>query len=88
MAMTDAQITATITQKQTRLTAYLDREAYMLSTDGVQSYGIGTKNLRRYDTELSQIRAAIDQLEQEIKELSGQLAGGKPRKAVAVVPFY
>ncbi len=87
MAMADAQITATITQKQTRLTAYLNHEAYMLSTDGVQSYGIGTKNLRRYDTELSQVRAAIDQLEKDIRELNRQLAGVKSHKAVAGVPW-
>lgn len=71
--------------KKARLAAYLDRETEML-TGGVQSYGIGSRNLTRYQTDLSNIRAAIKELEQEIALLEGQLAGRKTRKAVGVIP--
>jgi len=71
--------------KKKRLTAYLDRETEML-TGGVQSYGVGSRNLTRYNTDLSAIRAAIKELEDEIEELEGLLNGRKPRKAVGVVP--
>lgn len=73
-------------QKKKRLTAYLDREAFMLSQDGVQSYGVGTRNLQRYSTDLGEIRKAITDLEDEIEELAGLMDGQKPRKAVGVVP--
>lgn len=71
--------------KKKRLTAYLDRETEML-TGGVQSYGVGSRNLTRYNTDLSAIRAAIKELEDEIEKLEGLLNGRKPRKAVGVVP--
>ena len=74
-----------IETKQARLSAYLDREAEML-TGGVQSYGIGSRNLTRYQTDLSNIRDAIKELEKEIEELQGQLSGRARRKAVGVVP--
>lgn len=71
--------------KKARLAAYLDRETEML-TGGVQSYGIGSRNLTRYQTDLSNIRAAIKELEQEIALLEGQLEGRKTRKAIGVIP--
>lgn len=71
--------------KEQRLAAYLDREREML-TGGVQSYGVGSRNLTRYNTDLSAIRQAIEELEQEIEELQQLLNGRKPRKAVGVVP--
>lgn len=71
--------------KEQRLAAYLDRERTML-TGGVQSYGIGSRNLTRYNTDLAAIRNAIEELEQEIEELQQLLEGRKPRKAVGVVP--
>jgi len=43
--------------KRERLELYLKREAEMLS-GGVQSYGIGSRNLSRYNTDLAAIRAA------------------------------
>lgn len=82
---TRATIEAELTAKRNRLELYLKREAEMLD-GGVQSYGIGSRNLARYNTDLSQIRAAIKQLEGEIANLEGALNGQKPRKAVGVVP--
>lgn len=71
--------------KRRRLELYLKREAEMLD-GGVQSYGIGSRNLARYNTDLSAIRAAIKELEGDIETLEGALCGQKPRKAVGVVP--
>ncbi len=82
---TKETITADLTSARSRLTLYLNREAEMLS-GGVQSYGIGSRNLTRYNTDLAAIREAIKQLKQEIAELESELAGGKPRRAVGVVP--
>lgn len=82
---TRATIEAELTAKRNRLELYLKREAEMLD-GGVQSYGIGSRNLARYNTDLSRIRDAIKQLEKEITNLEGALNGQKPRKAVGVVP--
>ena len=71
--------------KKQRLTAYLDRETEML-TGGVQSYGIGSRNLTRYQTDLANIRAAIKELEKEIEQLENQLNGRSNRRALGVVP--
>lgn len=70
--------------KRDRLALYLKREAEMLD-GGVQSYGIGSRNLARYNTDLSTIRTAIKTLEDEIAALEGALNGQKPRKAVGVL---
>lgn len=78
-------IKAELTVKKARLERYYNREAEMLD-GGVQSYGIGSRNLARYSTDLSQIRAAIKELEAEVARLEGLLVGQKPRKAVGVVP--
>jgi hypothetical protein len=80
------EISEKLARKRERLAAYLDREKFMLSPDGVQSYGVGSRNVQRYSTDLAEIRAAIKELEEEIAELEGHLAGTKPRKAVVVVP--
>lgn len=71
--------------KRTRLNLYYKREAEMLDR-GVQSYGMGSRNLARYNTDLGQIRIAIKELEDGIKELEGNMSGSSPRKAVGVVP--
>lgn len=78
-------IKAELSVKRARLERYYNREAEMLD-GGVQSYGIGSRNLARYNTDLSQIRAAIKELEAEVARLEGLLVGQKPRKAVGVVP--
>lgn len=74
-----------IKAKKERLAAYLDREMEMLK-GGVQSYGIGSRNLTRYQTDLSNVRAAIKELEEEIALLEGKLSGKAVRKAVGVIP--
>lgn len=68
-------------RKKKRLGLYYKQEEKMLS-DGVQSYGIGNRNVQRYDTDLAKIQSQIKALETEIKEMESI---GKPRKAVAVV---
>lgn len=74
-----------IKDKKERLKLYKEKEAYMLSKDGVQSYGIGTRNASRYNLDLADVRKAIKELEQEIEELEGLENGRKPRKIAGVV---
>lgn len=83
--MNTEKIQAELDAKKTRLGLYLSREAKML-TDGVQSYGIGTRNVARFNTDLSTVRSAIKQLETEVSELEGKLYGKRPRKAVGIIP--
>ena len=84
--MTKAEITVLITEKTERLNAYKARELQMLSSDGVKAYGIGSRNLQRYDTALADIQKMIKELEEEIAELKSQLNGGGVRKAVGIIP--
>ena len=72
-------------KKKERLELYYEREKLMLSPKGVQSYGIGSKNIERYNTDLAKIQAVIKKLEEEIEELERQLEGKSLRKVVAVV---
>lgn len=83
--MTREAIAKQLEIKQDRLAIYLAREKEML-TGGVQSYGIGSRNLARYQTDLANVRAAIKELEADIALLEGRLAGRSVRKAVGVVP--
>lgn len=78
------RITEEIAEKRERRLLYLEREKVML-TDGVQSYGIGSQNLSRYNTDLAQIRAAIKELSQEIEELESLLNNEPARKRVGLV---
>lgn len=73
-----------LTEKRERRQLYLQRERVML-TGGVQSYGIGSRNLARYNTDLAQIRAAIKELTDEIDELEALLEGQSIRKRVGLV---
>lgn len=75
-----------IAKKRKRLALYEEKEAYMLSRDGIQSYGIGTRNAARYNLDLAEVRRAIKELEGEIGELEGLGEGRSPRKIVGVVP--
>jgi len=52
----------------------------------VQSYGIGTRSVTRFNTGLKDIQDKIAALEKGISELEGKLSGRSPRKAAAVVP--
>jgi len=81
-----ARIKELIEQKKRRLQLYYDREAEMLSQDGVKSYSIGSRNLSRYDTALKDIQDKIKALEDEIAQLEAALQGIKPRKAIGVLP--
>ena len=72
-------------KKKERLELYYEREKLMLSPKGVQGYGIGSKNIERYNTDLAKIQDAIKKLEEEIEELERQLEGKSLRKVVAVV---
>nr|DAE68863.1 MAG TPA: head to tail adaptor [Caudoviricetes sp.] len=75
-----------IEDKKKRLDLYKEKEAYMLSKDGVQSYGVGSRNAARYNLDLAEVRKAIDELETEIEEMEDILAGVRPRKIVGVIP--
>lgn len=74
-----------LTGKRERLELYLKRESEMLS-GGVQSYGIGSRNLSRYNTDLAAIRAAIKELEDDIAALEALLNGNAPAKLWASSP--
>ena len=63
----------------------MDRELEMLR-GGAQTYGIGSRNITRYNMDLTAIRNAIKDLQKEIAQLEGELGGGSARKAVSVVP--
>lgn len=80
--MTRQQKIARIESIWERLDLYKKREAEMLS-GGVQSYGVGSRNATRYNTDLSTIRSAIKELEDELAELEGD---GARRKALGVIP--
>lgn len=69
-----------------RLEKYLAREEEMLSTNGVQLYTIGSRNVQRYNTALSAVQNMIEQLRKRVSKLEAELAGQSPRRAVAVVP--
>ncbi len=73
--------------KQRRLDLYYKQEEKML-TDGVQSYGLGSRSLTRYHAELADIRSAIEKLEDEIRELKGLVSGTKSRKVKSVIPRF
>ena len=69
-----------------RLKLYLAKEKEILD-GGVRAYGIGSRNLERYNADLDAVRKAIDELYDDIAELEAQLDGtGGARKAVAVIP--
>lgn len=72
--------------KRGRLAAYRERELLMLSPDGIKSYGIGSRNIQRYDTSLNEVRTMISKLECEVAELEAELNGSAPRKAFSIVP--
>lgn len=78
---------AELERKQTRLDLYYKQEEKML-TDGVQSYGLGSRSLTRYNADLADIRSAIEKLEEEIRELKGLVSGTKSRKVRSVIPRF
>ena len=79
-------IQAELTQTRERLSLYLKREADVLDKNGVQSYGIGSRNLQHYSTALKDIQDMIEKLRARIRELEAELAGRSARRALGVVP--
>lgn len=60
-------------------------EAYLTLLSGkVKSFGIGSRNLTKLD--LPQLENTISNLEKEIDYLEIEIAGGKRRKAVGIIP--
>lgn len=86
MKRTRQTIETELDQTRKRLEAYLSREADMLAKNGVQSYGIGSRNIQYYSTALKDIQDMIERLRARIRELEAELAGLTPRRAVGVVP--
>ena len=82
----ERRLTERIAKARARLELYERREAEILS-GGEQSYGIGSRNLSRYQADLAEVRRAIDELTEEIDGLEAQLAGDAVRAAFAVVPM-
>lgn len=75
-----------ITLTEERLELYLAKEKEILN-GGVRAYGIGSRNLERYNADLDAVRKAIEELTDDLDELNSQLEGtGSARKAVAVLP--
>ncbi len=86
MARSKATIQQELETTRRRLEAYLDREADMLAKNGVQSYGIGSRNIQYYSTALKDIQDMIEKLRARIRELEAELEGRAPRRALGVVP--
>ena len=78
---------AELDRKKARLELYYAQEEKML-TGGVQSYGIGSRNLARYNTDLAQIKSTIKELEAEIAELEGLITGNHSRKIKTIIPRF
>ena len=74
-------------EKQERLQLYKDMEVKML-TGSAQSYSLGSRSKTNYNMTLSEIRAAIQKLEEEIEELEGLISGTRPRKCMAIIPRF
>lgn len=79
--MTKKQKEEKIARLRKRLELYYKREEEMLD-GGVQSYGIGTRSATRYQTDLSAIRNAIKEIEDETASLESKTQ----RRAVGVIP--
>lgn len=73
--------------KRKRLSAYLLKEERLLNSEA-QSYSLGTRSKSKYNVTLEELRKAITQLEDEIKELENILYGTGSRKAVSIIPAF
>ena len=74
-------------EKQERLQLYKDMEVKML-TGSAQSYSLGSRSKTNYNMSLSELRSAIQKLEEEIEELEGLISGTRSRKCVAIIPRF
>ncbi len=77
---------AELERKRARLELYYQREEVMLSEDGVKSYGTGSQNATRYDTDLAEVRKAIKELEEDIRTVESTLNGERPNRVLGVIP--
>lgn len=61
------------------------RKAYLALVDGgVKSYTLDDRELTRFD--LPDLRKEIENAEKAVDDLTAQLNGKKPRRAVGIVP--
>lgn len=67
MRRTREVIQAELEQTRKRLDRYLAREDDMLDKNGVQSYGIGSRNLQHYNTALKDVQDMIEKLRARIR---------------------
>ena len=74
-------------EKQERLVLYKDMEVKML-TGSAQSYSLGSRSKTNYNMSLSEIRTAIQKLEEEINELEGLISGKSSRKVMSIIPRF
>ena len=81
------QLMAQLDLKRRRLAAYLAKEEKLLNSEA-QSYSLGTRSKSKYNVTLEELRKAITQLEDEIKELENLLNGKGSRKAVSIIPAF
>ena len=81
------QLMAQLDLKRRRLVAYLAKEEKLLNSEA-QSYSLGTRSKSKYNVTLEELRKAITQLEDEIKELENLLFGKGSRKAVSIIPAF
>lgn len=79
-----ARLEAELNELKERRQHYLAQERRML-TGGAQAYGIGSRNLTRYSVDLGNIRAALKELDEAIKEIESQIDGNAKRKRVGMV---
>lgn len=79
------RITERINMNKERLALYLAKEKEILE-GGVQAYGIGDRNLTRYNADLKAVRDAIEEIREQIDEDEDLLDYGHRRAARAVVP--
>lgn len=82
---TRAQIKRKLDRINERLEYYYEKERTLLTNEGVQSYTIAGKTVTRYQYS-SNIKAQIEELENQRDELENLLSGRRPRKAVGVIP--
>ena len=56
--------------------------------ESAHSYSLACRSKTNYNMSLSEIRAAIQKLEEEIEELEGLISGTRSRKCVAIIPRF
>ena len=57
-------------------------------TGSAQSCSLGSRSKTNYNMSLSEIRTAIQKLEEEIDELEGLIFGKSSRKVMSIIPRF